>query len=94
MDLPLDDDRAGQGEQALSTVDVCRADELTDSQIEDLAAVLVGVVQAGASVGFVPPLSTEEALVYWRQAVGPSVVLDAAGTLRGTTFYYEALAAS
>ena len=75
MDLTLDEDRSGPGEQALPTLEVCRAEELTDSQIEDLAAILVGVVQAGASVGFVPPLSTEEALAYWRQVLGPSVVL-------------------
>jgi acetyltransferase len=34
-------------------------------QRQALAELLVGVVDAGASVGFLPPLSSEEAVRYW-----------------------------
>ncbi|MGW3233676.1 GNAT family N-acetyltransferase [Kitasatospora sp. NPDC001095] len=52
------------------------AGELDDSA-EELAALLVETVRAGASVGFLAPLAPEEAAAWWR-ALGPDV---AAGRL-------------
>ncbi|EFM09473.1 GCN5-related N-acetyltransferase [Paenibacillus curdlanolyticus YK9] len=43
--------------------------------LQELAELLVKVVEDGASIGFLPPLSLEDASVYWRQAAGPDVIL-------------------
>ena len=49
--------------------------QLTSDQIERLADVLIAVVADGASVGFLPPVPREEATGYWRDTIGPGVVL-------------------
>jgi ribosomal protein S18 acetylase RimI-like enzyme len=41
----------------------------TDELLPELAALLQDAVAGGASVGFLPPLSTEEALGYWSEVV-------------------------
>ncbi|NIK69062.1 GNAT family N-acetyltransferase [Paenibacillus sp. BK720] len=46
-----------------------------ETSIEELASVLVQVVEDGASVGFLPPLSQEEAIRYWRSVPDPEVLL-------------------
>ncbi|MFB0843683.1 GNAT family N-acetyltransferase [Paenibacillus oleatilyticus] len=46
--------------------------------LEQLAELLVDAVESGASVGFLPPLSQEEAMDYWKSALEPGVVLWAA----------------
>lgn len=56
-------------------VTVRRIDALDGAQIEQLSDILVGVVNAGASVGFLPPLDRDEAIDYWKQVLGPSTVL-------------------
>ena len=48
---------------------------LSDADIAALTGILVGVVSAGASVGFVPPLSPDEAAAYWRDVLKPGCVL-------------------
>ncbi|MEK8131637.1 GNAT family N-acetyltransferase [Paenibacillus filicis] len=40
-----------------------------------LSELLVDVVQDGASVGFLPPLSMEAAAAYWLDALNPGVLL-------------------
>lgn len=50
-------------------------DRLDDGEIEALAEVLIGVVAAGASVGFLPPLSRDEAGRYWQGVVAPDIRL-------------------
>ncbi|MGH2410970.1 MAG: GNAT family N-acetyltransferase [Chloroflexota bacterium] len=50
---------------AIERLDAARAVEL----IEELAALLCDAVESGASVGFLPPLSREESLVYWRGVI-------------------------
>lgn len=59
----------------MSSITVRRIDSLDDTQISELTDVLVGVVNAGASVGFLPPLDRTEASAYWKQVLGPSTVL-------------------
>jgi len=46
-----------------------------DEQLAELAGVLIAVVEAGASVGFMPPLDEESALAYWRGVIAPDHVL-------------------
>ncbi|WP_088830300.1 GNAT family N-acetyltransferase [Paenibacillus tyrfis] len=46
--------------------------------LEQLADLLIDAVESGASVGFLPPLSKEEAVNYWKNALEPGVVLWAA----------------
>ncbi|HVA90755.1 MAG TPA: GNAT family N-acetyltransferase [Chloroflexota bacterium] len=48
---------------AIERIDGLRARDL----IEDLAALLGDAVDGGASIGFLPPLSREEGLAYWRE---------------------------
>ena len=40
---------------------------LEDSQIAELAAVLIDCVEGGASVGFMHPLSRDRAVAFWRR---------------------------
>ncbi|MCK9861934.1 GNAT family N-acetyltransferase [Paenibacillus sp. ATY16] len=49
-----------------------------ETLLEKLADLLVQVVEEGASVGFLPPLSQEEAIEYWKGALDPEVMLFAA----------------
>ncbi len=44
-----------------------RADGLTEREIADLSDVLIAVVAAGASVGWLPPLARAVADAYWRR---------------------------
>ncbi len=63
------------------------ADSLTDAEIDRLAAILVAVVDEGASVGYLPPLDPDEARAYWRHVCKPNVVLLLAeidGVIAGT----------
>lgn len=46
-----------------------------DDYIEDLADLLVQVVEDGASIGFIPPLSHREALDYWANLLNPDIRL-------------------
>jgi ribosomal protein S18 acetylase RimI-like enzyme len=54
--------------------------ELTAGEIEQLADVLVGVVEAGASVGYLPPFDREEARAYWTGVIRPGNILLVAET--------------
>jgi ribosomal protein S18 acetylase RimI-like enzyme len=51
------------------------ANRLDEREIGALAEVLIGVVEAGASVGFLPPLSRDEAHTYWRGVLAPDIRL-------------------
>lgn len=50
-------------------------DALSDADIEQLARLLVDVVQQGASVGYLPPLDSGEAADYWRGAAAAETVI-------------------
>ncbi|GIO68971.1 GNAT family N-acetyltransferase [Paenibacillus sp. FSL M7-1455] len=43
--------------------------------LEQLSEVLIAVVGDGASIGFLPPLSKQEAKKYWEQVMSPGVRL-------------------
>lgn len=59
----------------MSAFTIRRADSLSDAECRQLAEILVGVVSSGASVGFLPPLSREEAFAYWQGVHAPETVL-------------------
>lgn len=40
-----------------------------ESNITELAELLMDAVDSGASVGFMPPLSQDDAVAYWRQVI-------------------------
>ena len=66
---------------------VRRIDALTDQQIDELAGILVAVVDQGASIGFLPPLPVDDAKEYWRGLPKPSICLivaERAGQILGT----------
>ncbi len=46
---------------------VRRVHALDDTQIDELATVLIDCVEGGASVSFMHPLSRERALAFWRR---------------------------
>lgn len=53
----------------------------------ELSTLLIDVVQDGASIGFLPPLTEEEASAYWQGVHGPGVLVWAAfegNTIVGT----------
>ena len=43
--------------------------EQADAAIEQLTSLLIDSVEGGASVGFLPPLSIEDARSYWREVI-------------------------
>lgn len=60
---------------------------LTPDTLEQLCDLLIAVVQEGASVGFLPPLSRAEARDYWSKVLQPGVLLWVAeenGLVQGT----------
>jgi len=52
-----------------------RVHALDDTQIDELATVLIDCVEGGASVSFMHPLSRERALAFWRR-VAQGVAAD------------------
>jgi ribosomal protein S18 acetylase RimI-like enzyme len=42
---------------------------------KDLSELLISVVEDGASIGFLPPLSMNEAEAYWQNVIKPDVML-------------------
>jgi ribosomal protein S18 acetylase RimI-like enzyme len=61
--------------------------ELNDREVRELSDLLIAVVDQGASVGFLPPLSRSEANGYWSEVLGPGIVLQVAerdGRIVGT----------
>ena len=56
-------------------VKIAEATSLTDGEVEDLARILIAVIEGGASVGWARPPSIEVAREYWRGVVKPGIVL-------------------
>lgn len=68
-------------------VTIREAARIQEHEFEPLAKLLMTVVEDGASVGFLPLLGRDEALAYWRAAIGPDVrllVAENGGGLVGT----------
>ncbi|RXI95514.1 GNAT family N-acetyltransferase [Anaerobacillus alkaliphilus] len=47
----------------------------SEVHFNELAELLAIVVEDGASIGFLPPLSNTDAIDYWKTVLGPGVVL-------------------
>lgn len=56
-------------------IEVCEVSDLTDAEIDDLAGILVGVIEGGASVGWATPPPVAEARAYWRGVIKPGVIV-------------------
>jgi ribosomal protein S18 acetylase RimI-like enzyme len=68
-------------------VDVRIVDALAPNELEQLTDLLIATVEDGASVGFIPPLSRDEARAYWEGVLGPGVILlvaEESGRIAGT----------
>jgi ribosomal protein S18 acetylase RimI-like enzyme len=68
-------------------LDVRKIDALTSVELDQLTNLLIATVDDGASVGFLPPLSQEEARAYWEGVLCPGVLLfvaEEAGQIAGT----------
>jgi len=66
-----------------------RLDSPTDTDVDDLAALLVDAVEGGASVGFLLPVTREEAAGWWREVLSDAwtrtwVARDDDGTVVGS----------
>ena len=49
--------------------------QISDDLLQELSLLLINVVEGGASVGFLPPLSIEDAKQYWIEVLTTGVVL-------------------
>ncbi|WP_411348312.1 GNAT family N-acetyltransferase [Paenibacillus sp. WLX2291] len=61
--------------------------EQLDSHLAAFTEMLIAVVHDGASIGFLPPLSEQEAGQYWEGVLAPGVILliaEVDGQLAGT----------
>lgn len=61
--------------------------QVSDDILHELSLLLINVVEDGASVGFLPPLSIEDAKQYWREVLTTGVILWSAqikGRILGT----------
>jgi ribosomal protein S18 acetylase RimI-like enzyme len=54
---------------------VTRLAEVGERNLDELTDVLIAVVEQGASVGFLPPLTRSDAARYWVDVPGPNVIL-------------------
>lgn len=76
----------------MAAFSIQRIKELTEKDVSELADVLIDVVEGGASVGFMLPITRERALRFWQMvasnvAKGERAVLvarDANGVIAGT----------
>ncbi|MCR2805558.1 GNAT family N-acetyltransferase [Paenibacillus soyae] len=69
------------------TVTIVELTFINEQQLDDLSRLLLDVVEDGASIGFLPPLSLEEAASYWKSVIEPGTILWAAylgGQLAGS----------
>jgi GNAT superfamily N-acetyltransferase len=69
------------------SVSIREVSELSAGEIEQLAGILVRVVEDGASVGYLPPLNPAEASAYWESVIKPGntlLVAEREGRIVGT----------
>ncbi len=50
-------------------IEVERLERLSDTEVDQLSDLLIAIVEQGASVGYLPPLASDEAQAYWRKAI-------------------------
>lgn len=55
-------------------VEIERITEI-EEYLDGLSELLMNVVEDGASIGFLPPISKQDAMQYWKNVLSPEVVL-------------------
>jgi ribosomal protein S18 acetylase RimI-like enzyme len=58
-----------------NSIEVIEIKSLESNLLEELSELLIDVVEDGASIGFLPPLSKKEAFEYWQGVLKPDVIL-------------------
>jgi len=58
-----------------SEITVREMTELSESHLDELVDILIGVVADGASVGYLPPLDPASARSYWEGVIRPGNIL-------------------
>lgn len=58
-----------------SDLQIIEIKSLESNILEELSELLIDVVEDGASIGFLPPLSKDAAIEYWRGVLNPGVIL-------------------
>lgn len=56
-------------------IEIERVERLSDAEVDQLADLLVAIVEQGASVGYLPPLAREDAQEYWRKAIASNTTV-------------------
>ncbi len=59
----------------MSELKIRELGDLSEEQLGALVEILIGVVEDGASVGYLPPLSPVDARAYWSGVIRPGNVL-------------------
>lgn len=59
----------------METVIISSVTEWCTDDLNSISALLIKVVEEGASLGFLPPLSMKDSLEYWRGVLEPNVRL-------------------
>ncbi len=78
-------------------VEIMKVEGLDEPKRGQLAELLISIVADGASVGFLAPLSMDEALDYWDHVLGPDALLWTAvidGKVVGTVQLHLAMKAN
>jgi GNAT superfamily N-acetyltransferase len=68
-------------------VDVRVVEELSEEQVDQLADLLIAVIEQGASVGYLPPVDRRELRTYWKEVIQPGnllLVTEREGRIVGT----------
>ena len=63
------------GRTHVAGIEIERVDRLSEPEFEQLADLLVAIVDQGASVGYLPPLEPDEARSYWRKAIASDTIV-------------------
>ena len=63
------------GKTLSNEIQISELTEISGSTLGNLAALLIDVVDEGASIGFLPPLDQAEAALYWSSVTRDDVVL-------------------
>ena len=67
--------RARKGMLNVAGIEIERKEVLSDIDVDQLAELLVAIVDQGASVGYLPPLAMEDAQAYWRAAIASATTI-------------------
>jgi GNAT superfamily N-acetyltransferase len=59
----------------IDTLEIVELTSICQSDLEELAHLLIVVVEGGASIGFLPPISRGDASAYWKDVIQSGVVL-------------------